>query len=184
MRCSSPASSTVHGGTRRAVTCTRGRRWTCGNAVQRTLNPRVRGSSPGRRTPAHARDCLISAMLSRQACSIAGGRLPRLPLSGSRPPRLGALPTLASHAIGFADPGPREPLTSFRACEKDSLTRTGRRRSPSYGSSWICNRRGGEWSKGWQGVFEPVRGCNSHLSRIGDGLESRRPGMGVWRRGS
>ena len=28
-------------------------------------------------------------------------------------------------------------------------------------------------------VLEPVRGCNSHLSRIGDGLESRRPGMDV-----
>ena len=38
--CSSPASSTVHGDTRRTVTCTGGRWWTCGNAGQRTLNPR------------------------------------------------------------------------------------------------------------------------------------------------
>jgi hypothetical protein len=42
LRCSSPASSTVHGGTRRPVTCTGGRRWTCGNAEQRTLNPQIR----------------------------------------------------------------------------------------------------------------------------------------------
>src|SRR5215469_13980807 len=48
--CSSPASSTVHRGPRRPVTCTGGRRWTCGYAEQRTLNPRVRGSSPWRRT--------------------------------------------------------------------------------------------------------------------------------------
>ena len=46
LRCSSPASSTVHGGTRRAVTCTGGRWWTCGNAEQRTLNPRVHVLSP------------------------------------------------------------------------------------------------------------------------------------------
>lgn len=49
MRCSSPASSTVHGGTRRAVTCTGGRWWTCGNTAQRTLNPQCRshGSPAG-----------------------------------------------------------------------------------------------------------------------------------------
>jgi len=42
--------STVHGGSYRPVTCMGGRRWTCGNTEQRTLNPRVRGSSPWRRT--------------------------------------------------------------------------------------------------------------------------------------
>src|SRR5262249_46682910 len=41
LSCSSPASSTVHGGTRRAVTCIGRRWWTCGNAGQRTLDPRV-----------------------------------------------------------------------------------------------------------------------------------------------
>jgi hypothetical protein len=35
----------VHGGTRRAVTCIGGRRWTCGNTGQRTLNPRVRAGA-------------------------------------------------------------------------------------------------------------------------------------------
>lgn len=50
LSCSSPASSTVHGGTRRTVTCAGGRRWMCGNAERRTLNPRVRRSSPGRCT--------------------------------------------------------------------------------------------------------------------------------------
>ncbi len=56
--CSSPASSIVHGSTRRAVTCTDGRWWTCRNAERRTLNPpfpihaaptarHPSGSSPG-----------------------------------------------------------------------------------------------------------------------------------------
>jgi len=40
--CSSPASSTVHGGSYRPVTCMGGRRWTCGNTEQRTLNPQIR----------------------------------------------------------------------------------------------------------------------------------------------
>jgi len=50
LSCSSPRSSAVHGGTRTTVTCTGIRRWTFGYAEQRTLNPRVRGSSPWRRT--------------------------------------------------------------------------------------------------------------------------------------
>ena len=41
--CSSPASSTVHGGSYRPVTCMGGRRWTCGNTEQRTLNRKLRG---------------------------------------------------------------------------------------------------------------------------------------------
>jgi hypothetical protein len=48
LSCSSPASSTVHGGARRAVTCMDGRWWTCGNAEQRTLNPLGVSSGPAR----------------------------------------------------------------------------------------------------------------------------------------
>ncbi len=49
--CSSPASSTVHGGSPRTVTCTDGHQWTCGNAEQRTLNPCVRCSGSLRLLP-------------------------------------------------------------------------------------------------------------------------------------
>jgi hypothetical protein len=51
LSCSSPASSTVHRGLRRTVTCIGGRWWTCGNAEQRTLNPWVRCSGPLRLLP-------------------------------------------------------------------------------------------------------------------------------------
>src|SRR5216684_301367 len=36
LSCSSPASSTVYGGSRSTVTCAGGRRWMCGNVGQRT----------------------------------------------------------------------------------------------------------------------------------------------------
>jgi len=47
LSCSSPTSSTVHGGTRKTVTCTCEHRWTCGNAEQRTLNPWSLGTDSG-----------------------------------------------------------------------------------------------------------------------------------------
>jgi hypothetical protein len=50
LSCSSPTSGAVRRSPHKRVTCASGRRRTASESGQRTLNPRVRGSSPWRRT--------------------------------------------------------------------------------------------------------------------------------------
>ena len=74
---------------------------------------------PTRRTPGRTGSARRSRPLGRHASRYSTSRVPRHPLSGSRPPRSRALPAVASHEIGFADPRPGDHSPGFGAYEQD-----------------------------------------------------------------
>ena len=116
--CSSPTSGTVRRNPYRRMTCTSGRLRTASESGQRTLNPRVRGSSPWRRTrpdlvflpslapldrPLRAGGCSMAARL-HGSCTRGGVAVVReLPLAGCRR-RLGTrhtIPPVIIRAVGI-----------------------------------------------------------------------------------